>query len=153
MSRVPDWFGQLKWSRPSNIAQVVADRSMLPVRPGIYVFSEFCTAPEPGRVLYVGMTKQPLRARLRPYIKDYKNSKPSGRKNEHLGKLFIWDARENRGDHGIYLQWIEYYANVELRARLEASLIHYLNPSCNARDDDEDHALLGDEELLEAETL
>jgi len=151
MTAIPNWFQQLKWSVPlANVAVVNNDRSIIPDFPGCYVFMEFAEAPRPGRVLYLGQASISLRQRLAAYLVDIRTSKATER---HKGKGFVLEARQARTDQGVYLQWVEYGGNKHDIDILEASLINYLNPAANDREDDTRHPLLGIRDRLHPDLL
>ena len=145
----PAWFGQLKWSRAVNVAALNTNRSQIPDFTGCYAFTIGRVAVAPGRVLYIGEAAgQSLRSRLCNYLIDYRNlPAPTGK--QHKGKAFILEARDNVGDQGVYVRWVEYGGSEEDIHILEASIIHYLNPGANDRMEENRHALLGDDERLD----
>lgn len=149
----PTWFRQLKWSDPIHIAGLNTDRRVIPDFTGCYVFTEGLLPLTPGRVLYVGEAAgQSLRSRLSTYLVDYRNSPFTGtiegKRKAHKGKGFVLEARESRGDNGVYVRWVEYGASEQDIHILEASLIHYLNPAANDRVEEYRHPVLGDNERL-----
>ncbi len=149
----PAWFQQLKWSGPVNVGVLNENRARLPDFTGCYVFTIGKVPVAPGRVLYVGEAAgQTLRARLASYLVDFRTgSKPRGR--AHKGKGFILEARHRSGDHGVYVNWVEYGASPGEIHILEASLIHYLNPAANDRDEEYRHPTLGDWERLDTRLI
>ena len=50
---------------------------------------------------------------------------------KHKGRAFIFDARHQRGDGHVFLRWTIYGDPTQL----EASLIEFLMPACNDRDE------------------
>jgi len=143
----PSWFTQLKWLGGIHVAAINENRAQVPDFTGCYVFTVGRVAIAPGRVLYVGeAAEQTLRERLANYLVDI--SQPKKREG-HKGKGFILEARHRSGDHGVYASWVEYGASPAEIHILEASLIHYLNPSANDRVEEYRHPLLGDRERLD----
>ncbi|WP_296650300.1 hypothetical protein [Paraburkholderia sp.] len=150
MEKIPDWFQQLEWSKMANVAVVNNDRGIIPDFPGCYVFMEFAETPRPGRVLYVGQASTSLRQRLASYLVSIRTTKTKAR---HKGKSFVLEARHTHTDQGVYLQWVEYGGNKHDIDILEASLINYLNPAANDREDDTRHPLLGSRDRLHPDLL
>lgn len=150
MATIPSWFQQLKWSVVANVAAMNKARSSIPDFPGCYVFMEFAEAPRPGHVLYVGQASTSLRQRLAIYLVDVRTQKA---KERHKGKAFVLEARHIHSDQGVYLQWVEYGGNKHDIDILEASLINYLNPAANDREDDARHPLLGFSDRLRSDLL
>jgi hypothetical protein len=153
----PAWFKQLQWSAPMHIMALNQDRRVIPDFTGCYVFTEGPVPIAPGRVLYVGEAAgQPLRSRLPVYLVDFQQANAgnlndpasTGGKRAHKGKGFILEAREKRGDAGVYVSWVEYGASPDDIHILEASLINYLNPGANDRIEEYRHPTLGDHERL-----
>lgn len=144
--KAPTWFEQLKWSPGITVSALNQDRSLIPDFTGCYVFTVGQVPIAPGRVMYVGeAARQTLRARLANYLVDYRQPK---RRESHKGKGFVLEARQQAGDHGVYVSWVEYGASPDDIHILEASLIHFLNPAANDRIDEERHPVLGDRERL-----
>ena len=142
--KAPAWFAQLKWSRRVSVSALNQDRSLIPDFTGCYVFTVGQAPIAPGRVLYVGeAASQTLRRRLANYLVDYRQPK---QREGHKGKGFILEAREQAGDHGVHVSWVEYGASPDDIHILEASLIHFLNPAANDRVEEARHPLLGDQE-------
>ncbi|MCW6510993.1 hypothetical protein [Lichenifustis flavocetrariae] len=149
----PPWFTQLRWSTPIHVAALNCDRSLLPDFTGCYAFTIGVQTVAPGHVLYIGEAAgQTLRQRIPSYLVNFRADRlvagPGSRRRGHKGKGFILEAREQFGDQGIYVSWVEYGASEADIHILEASLIHYLNPAANDRIEEYRHALLGDDERL-----
>lgn len=143
----PSWFQQLKWSGGVHVAALNESRKQIPDFTGCYVFTVGKVPISPGRVLYVGeAAEQSLRGRLASYLVDFRQPKA---REGHKGKGFVLEARHLSGDHGVFVSWVEYGASPADIHRLEASLIHYLNPGANDRDEDVLHPPLGDKERLD----
>ena len=142
---MPRWFAQLKWEGPFTVADLNnGRRGDIPEMPGCYVFTIVDAPPRPTQTLYVGLSKN-LSGRLPTYlVHDIKKNVPS--RGKHKGKLFLLGERENRTDYGVWVQWAVYAGEIRI---LEASLINYLNPDYNSRDEDTMNPLFGDDELLE----
>lgn len=143
---LPAWFMQLKWGGPIHLSALNLDRHTLPDGPGCYAFTIGRMQLIPGKVLYVGQARTSLRKRIASYLVDHKNPKTS---KDHKGKGFILEVRARGGDHGVYLRWAEYGGNEEDLDILEASLINFLNPAANDREDDTRHPLLGKKDKLD----
>ncbi len=143
----PSWFKQLKWLGGVHVAAINEDRSQIPDFTGCYAFTVGKVSIAPGRVLYVGEAAgQTLRARLANYLVDFSQKKQG---KGHKGKGFILEARQRSGEHGVYVSWVEYGASPAEIHVLEASLIHYLNPSANDRVEEYRHPILGNRERLD----
>jgi hypothetical protein len=147
---LPEWFKQLKWGGPTHLAALKLDRQTLPDSPGVYAFIVGRMPLLAGKALYVGQASASLRTRLATYLVDYRNPKQS---EGHKGKGFILEARAKNGDHGVYVQWAEYGGNKNDLDSLEASLINFLNPAANDRDDDTRHPLLGERDRLNPQLI
>lgn len=150
MAAIPAWFQQLKWSAAANVAVVNQHRAIIPDFPGCYVFMDFSGAPQPGRVLYVGQASTSLRQRLSNYLVDIQAPKS---REPHKGKGFVLEVRHQHGDQGVYVQWVEFGGNGPDIDILEASLINYLNPAANDREDDRRHPLLAIKDRLPSALL
>jgi excinuclease UvrABC nuclease subunit len=147
MPNTPSWFTQLKWSGPYSIATVNAMRAVIPEFTGCYAFTTGAAPLSPGRVLYVGeAAEQSLRRRLAVYLIDYSVPKVH---ESHKGKGFVLEARKRFGDHAVHVRWVEYGASPADIHILEASLISYLNPAANDRQEEHRHPVLGDDERLD----
>ena len=146
MSKPPGWYGQLKWSSPVSLAVLNTDRSCIPNFPGCYAFTIGRGALLLRKVLYIGDAES-LRQRLAVYLVDWRA--PKGHEG-HKGKGFVLEARKKHTDQGIYVRWVEYGGDHNL---LEASLIHYLEPQCNDRDESARVGLLADGERLDRRLL
>ena len=143
----PSWFTQLKWLGGVHVAAINENRKQIPDFTGRYVFTVGKVPIAPGRVLYVGeAAAQTLRERLANYLVDINQAK---RREGHKGKGFILEARHRSGDQGVYASWVEYGASPAEIHVLEASLIHYLNPSANDRVEEYRHPILGDRDRLD----
>jgi hypothetical protein len=143
----PSWFQQLKWRGSIHIAALNENRKQIPDFTGCYVFTVGKAPIAPGRVLYVGEAAgQSLLDRLANYLVDF--HQPKGREG-HKGKGFVLEARNQSGDHGVFVSWVEYGASVSDIHILEASLIHYLNPSANDRAEETRHPTLANRERLD----
>ncbi len=143
----PSWFTQLKWRGGVHVAAINEDRGQVPDFTGCYVFTVGKVPIAPGRVLYVGeAAEQTLRARLANYLVDFSQPKKS---EGHKGKGFILEARHRSGDQWVYVSWVEYGASPSDIHILEASLIHFLNPSANDRVEEYRHPILGDRDRLD----
>jgi hypothetical protein len=140
------------WEGPYTVAEVNGDRSVIADFPGCYAFTIHPGALQPRRVLYVGETKQPLRDRIAAYLVDWRIPKPQGTK-DHKGKGFVLEARQKNQDAGVYLHWVRYGGADWQRHQLEASLIDYLKPECNDRDEDTRWGLLDRDHLLDPQAL
>lgn len=121
----PLWYTQIHFNAPRPVALVLLAADV-PDRPGCYVFTETAGPLVPQHVLYVGRALS-LRARVRGYLVDYMQTAPT----KHKGRAFIFDARHQRGDGQVFLRWTIYGDPTQL----EASLIEYLQPACNDRDE------------------
>ncbi|WP_076999029.1 hypothetical protein [Variovorax sp. KK3] len=144
----PAWFKQLAWQGGVHVAALNENRAQVPEFTGCYVFTVGKVPVAPGRVLYVGeAARQSLRRRVASYLTDFR-SRPGPRGRQHKGKAFILEARQRSGDHGIYVQWVEYGASPADIHTLEASLINYLNPAANDRVEEERHPVLAEWERL-----
>lgn len=147
----PTWFNQLRWLGGIHVAAINQDRRQVPDFTGCYVFTVGRVPVSPGRVLYVGeAARQSLRERLANYLVDIGQPKKS---ESHKGKGFILEARHRSGDHGVYVSWVEYGASPAEIHILEASLIHFLNPSANDRVEESRHPILGDHDRLDARLI
>jgi hypothetical protein len=145
----PAWFQQLKWRGRVHIDALNLDRKQIPDFTGCYAFTVGKVPIAPGRVLYVGEAAgQSLRKRLASYLVDFRSGSPPKSK-QHKGKGFVLEARFKSGDHGVFVSWVEYGASPGEIHILEASLIHYLSPGANDRDEDARHPTLGDHERLD----
>ena len=71
----------------------------------------------------------------------------------HKGKGFVLEARAARGDNGVYVRWFMFGGNHADLDMLEASLINYLNPLANDRDDDTRHPVLTRRDQLDSRLL
>jgi hypothetical protein len=131
----PLWYTQTHFNSPRPVSGIKAARD-IPDLPGCYVFTETRGALTPGRVLYVGKAFS-LKTRVRGYLVDYMKTKAT----KHKGRAFIFEYRDDHGDRNLYLRWAIYGDPGEL----EASLIDYLRPDCNDRD--EANPLADDEPL------
>ena len=125
MSTHPLWYTQLHFNAPRPIPLVKLARD-IPDRPGCYVFTSSAGPLRPGEVLYVGKALS-LRSRLRGYLVDYMTTAPT----KHKGRAFLFEYRHDRGDRNLYLRWTIYGDP----RQLEASLIDYLEPMFNDRDE------------------
>ena len=147
MVKAPSWFTQLKWRGPYSVATLNATRVVIPEFTGCYAFTMGVAPLSPGRVLYVGeAANQSLRRRLAVYLVDYSVRKAH---ESHKGKGFVLQARKRAGDHAVHVRWVEYGASPADIHILEASLISYLNPSANDRQEEHRHPVLGDDERLD----
>ena len=145
----PAWFQQLKWAGRVHVGALNENRKQIPDFTGCYVFTVGKVPIAPGRVLYVGeAAEQSLRDRLANYLVDFRSG-PAPTSKQHKGKGFILEARDRSGDQGVYVSWVEYGASPGHIHILEASLIHYLNPGANDREEDVRHPTLGDRERLD----
>ena len=142
---VPAWYEQLKWSGPVSVAVLNQQRS-LPDFSGVYAFTTDAGPLLPRRVLYLGKAKN-LSQRVPSYLVDWRRPKAVER---HKGKGFVLEARAQRGDHGVFVQWVEYGGDI---SELEASLILYLRPQCNDAEPGERTPILGDEDRLDPRLL
>jgi hypothetical protein len=122
------------------------DRKVIPDFPGCYVFTEDTGPLRPSGVLYVGEAKTSLARRLPVYLVDFRIPKMG---KDHKGKGFILEARSIRSDYGVYVRWALYGGAGSDVSLLESSLIEYLQPSCNDRDESVRHGVLGDWERLD----
>lgn len=151
----PAWYSQLMWEGPYKVSEVAprGSRTLIPDFPGgCYVFTIHPGALQPNRVLYVGETEQPLRKRISAYLVNWRIPKSKDSK-EHKGKGFVLEARKKNGDEGVYLHWVRYGGADWQRRQLEASLIEYLKPECNDRDEEIRWGLLDQDQLLDPKTL
>jgi hypothetical protein len=147
----PAWFQQLTWAGRIHVSALNENRKQIPDFTGCYVFSIGKVPIAPGRVLYVGeAADQSLRDRLANYFVDWRTPK---QREGHKGKGFILEARRKAGDHGIFVSWVEYGASPADIHILEASLIHYLNPSANDRIEEYRHPVLGDHARLHPQLI
>jgi hypothetical protein len=143
----PKWFKQLKWGGGVHIAALNGNRNQIPAFTGCYVFTVGKVPIAPGRVLYVGeAATQFLRDRLPTYLVDFRQSKA---REGHKGKGFVLEARSGSGDRGVFVSWVEYGASPSDIHILEASLIHYLNPSANDRVEEARHPTLADHDRVD----
>jgi hypothetical protein len=157
MAGLPKWFQQLKWtSPPPNVAVLNQNRGIIPDFPGCYAFTTHNAPLSPGRVLYVGEAARSLRQRLPAYLIDFRKPKITpttpGRR-DHKGRGFVLEARHIHGDQGVYVQWVEYGGAPSDIHILEASLMEFLQPDCNDRDEAARHPTLGDWELLDPRAI
>lgn len=150
VSALPKWYAQLKWSSPATLAAVNLNRGAIPDFPGCYVFTLDPGPLLPRKVLYVGEAKTSLAQRLPVYLVDWTKPKAS---ESHKGKGFVLEQRKLRGDHGVFLRWVEYGGAPSDVSLLESSLIDYLEPQCNDRDESVRHGVLGGWERLDARLL
>jgi len=146
----PAWYSQLKWEGPYSIAAINQDRKIIPDFPGCYAFTTHPGPLLPSKVLYIGESKASLARRLTVYLVDWRVPKIS---ESHKGKGFVLEARQQKGDHGVYLRWVQYGGAAWQVSQLEASLIEYLCPDGNDRDEELRHGVLGDWERLDPSTL
>jgi hypothetical protein len=146
----PDWYRQLAWSKPISIAALNVDRAVIPNFPGCYVFTEESGPLRPGGVLYVGEAKTALATRLPVYLVDFRIPKTG---KDHKGKGFILEARSLRTDYGVFVRWVLYGGAGPDISLLESSLIDYLRPSCNDRDESARHGVLSDRDRLDPRLL
>jgi len=121
----PLWFSQVQFNAPRPIPLVKLAND-IPDRPGCYVFTSSPAPLTPGEVLYVGKALR-LRSRVRGYLVDYMKTAPT----KHKGRAFLFEYRHDRGDRRLYLRWTIYGDPTQL----EASLIDYLEPTFNDRDE------------------
>jgi hypothetical protein len=146
----PAWFAQLPWRQPVSVATLNIDRGIIPESPGCYAFTEGSISLLPRTVLYVGQASTSLRQRLPVYLVDW--TRPRGEEG-HKGKGFVLEARAARGDNGVYVRWFMFGGNHADLDMLEASLINYLNPLANDRDDDTRHPVLTRRDQLDSRLL
>ena len=146
----PAWYSQLLWEGPYSVAMVNGDRKMIPDFPGCYAFTTHPGALSPGKVVYVGESRASLATRLPVYLVDWRVPKLS---ESHKGKGFVLEARQQRGDNGVFIHWVRYGGAPWQVSQLEASLIDYLKPSCNDRDEEVRHGLLDHTERLDRRAL
>ena len=132
MSALPKWYAQLKWSAPITLAALNLNRRVIPDFPRHYAFTLDPGPLLPGGVFYVGEAKTSLARRLPVYLVDWTQPKAS---ESHKGKGFILRLRKNRGDHGVFLRWVEYGGAGPDVSLLESSLIDFLEPRYNDRDE------------------
>jgi hypothetical protein len=152
MAQQPRWYGQLTWSTPISVAVLNTDRKAIPDFSGCYVFTLGNGPMLPNQVLYVGEAKVSLRQRLPVYLVDWTNPLPAGTKM-HKGKAFILAERKRVGDQGVYVRWVEYGGGPADISLLESSLIDFLQPLYNDRDEYARHGALGDWERLDRRLL
>jgi hypothetical protein len=139
------------WAGRLNVTALNENRRQIPDCTGCYAFTVGKVPLAPGRVLYVGeAARQSLRDRLANYLVDFRVAK---QREGHKGKGFVLEARHRSGDHGVFVTWVEYGASPDEIHSLEASLIHYLNPSANDRVEEYRHPLLADRERLDSRLL
>jgi len=148
----PNWFAQLKWSSPTSVAVLNQNRSAIPDFPGCYAFTLGVGALLPNKVLYIGEAKTSLRQRLPVYLIEWTNKLPPGTK-AHKGKGFILFERQRVGDYGVHVRWVEYGGAPSDVSLLESSLIDYLSPHYNDRDESVRHGVLGAWERLDSRLL
>lgn len=149
----PAWFQQIKWSGRVHVDDLNRDRKQIPEMTGCYVFTVGKVPIAPGRVLYVGEAAgQSLRVRLASYLVDFR-SRSQPKSKQHKGKGFVLEARHRSGDHGVFVSWVEYGASPSEIHILEASLIHYLNPGANDREEDARHPTLGHRDRLDSRLI
>ena len=148
----PNWFAQLKWAPPLSVAALNQDRSAIPDFPGCYAFTLGVGPLLPRQVLYIGEAKTSLRLRLPVYLIDWTRPLPPGTPS-HKGKGFLLQERQQRGDFGVYVRWVEYGGGAADISLLESSLIDYLLPLYNDRDESARHGVLGDWERLDPRLL
>jgi len=125
MASPPLWYGQLIFSHPEPVSRLRVTRA-IPDLPGCYVFTESPGPLVPGQVLYVGKANR-LKSRLGGYLVDYMQTTPT----RHKGRAFIFEHRHRFGDQRLFVRWTIYGDP----ASLEGSLIAYLNPAMNDRDE------------------
>lgn len=149
----PAWFQQIKWRGRVHVDALNRDRKQIPDVTGCYAFTVGKVPIAPGRVLYVGEAAgQSLRDRLVSYLVDFRSgSQPKSK--QHKGKGFVLEARHKSGDHGVFVSWVEYGASPSEIHILEASLIHYLNPGANDREEDARHPTLGHRDRLDSRLM
>jgi excinuclease UvrABC nuclease subunit len=125
MTSKPLWYTQVQFTpaRPVPIVRIARD---IPDKPGCYVFTSDGGPLVPGNVIYVGKALS-LRQRVRGYLVDYMKTAPT----RHKGRAFIFEYRHDRGERNLFLRWTIYGDPLQL----EASLIDYLEPMCNDRDE------------------
>ena len=150
MAARPQWYAQLQWSQPRTVADLNLDRGVIPDFPGCYAFTVGPGPLLPNQVLYVGEAKTSLRRRTANYLVDWTVPKAS---ENHKGKGFVLEARARHTDYGVYLRWVEYGGAGPDVSLLESSLIDYLAPQCNDRDESVRHGVLGDWERLDPRLL
>jgi hypothetical protein len=140
---MPQWFAQLDWHGPLSVAVAEAHRRKIPYEQGCYVFTTDGGSLRPGQVLYVGATRN-LRKRLGCYLRDFRVRKPI----DHKGCKFIYAARDERTDHGVFVRWTLFGARP---TELETNLCDLLMPECTDRWPDEE--LWNDTERLDERLL
>jgi hypothetical protein len=120
---------KLQWSRAHCVKDL--ERSMLPDRPGIYVFTRTDTEPVSvaSGVLYIGKTDgvtTSLRQRVWGYCVD--NPDPSG--EPHRGRRQIFEYRKRPpGDNQLFVRWTVYSD----AGGIEGALIYLFEPPFNTR--------------------
>ncbi len=150
MPSTPNWFSLLNWKR-LTVFQANQKRAELGSYPGVYAFTERRPTLLGGEVLYVGMTRQPLRRRLGVYLKDYDVKTRGNRRitpRGHKGARMIWSERNKLGDRNIIVHTAPFSGSRQETYLLEANLIHLLQPVCNTRDEELYHPLLDDDEIF-----
>jgi len=135
MAKPPLWYTQVQFTvaRPVPLVKLAKD---IPDLPGCYVFTSSPAPLVPGAVLYVGKALS-LKKRVRGYLVDYMKTAPT----KHKGRAFLFEYRHDHGDKNLFLRWTLYGDPNQL----EASLIDYLNPDFNDRDETD---LFADDETL-----
>ena len=141
----PRWYRQLRWSEPVTLNSLRIDDGAVPTEPGLYAFNIGRASLVPGRVRYIGEAGN-LRKRLRSYTINYWTAKNIDR---HKGRLFLFHA-DAANPYKLYVRWVIYGGH---RNELEASLIAYLQPSYNTRDEEARHGMLDDRETLDPRFL
>ena len=145
MAIEPRWYTQISWSDPITLERLRLSGESISEQPGVYLFHVDKIKPSPGRVRYVGEAKN-LKKRLRAYAIDYMIAKNY---DNHRGRLFIFSAHRSY-PYRLYVRWAVYGGH---RNELEASLIHYLQPWYNTRDEEARHGVLADDERLDPRYL
>ena len=137
----PSWFKSITWSEPVEIEVLRYKRGLLPMSPGVYVFTNNPMVLEKNTgVLYVGEAKQSLYKRVQSYLTDpnellilSKSGLKTSSSLKHAGKaLLLMDIQQRfrafgSGESGIWVRWHQCAAP----STLEAQLIRYLMPAFN----------------------
>ncbi len=138
----PSWFTAMQWSPAVGVEALRSNRQLLPLGPGVYVFTNYGGALEKNTgVLYVGKAAS-LASRVQSYLVNPAElrvmSERSGSPRissslRHAGKvqLLVEIQQKSRGigSSGLWIRWTQ----VALPHMLESQLIQYLRPAFNTQ--------------------
>lgn len=140
MSQIPVWYRSVQWSRPIAVRALRSARSLIPHKPGVYVFTKHnhpLLSPGHG-ILYVGVAETALAQRLPKYLGDPSKTMILGRTGnissslKHQGKVqLLLETMHGdiSGQDTVWVRWFPY----SKAALLEGALMDYLMPGFNVR--------------------